>query len=200
MLPGGQLSVFVEGLPGRQRPEGNGRRREVIHRSRLGSKVGGGGGDILGGGTGAVEADQAIDLVAGTPVLGPVTCRRHHSGQVMAGDGGPAFRPGQLAGRDGGATDLHQQLTWSWTGDRDALAGQAGRVGPGGAHGAHDADGLVHGLCPSCAQGRADGHCARSRSSDSGGPVRRFSRGSALPGARHAPGTRPGKARAGCPR
>ena len=71
MLPGSQLSVLVQRLPGGKRAERNGGGRQMIDRAGLGGKVGGGGGDVLGGGTGAVETDQAVDLVAGSPAVGP---------------------------------------------------------------------------------------------------------------------------------
>ena len=88
MLPGGQLRVLVQGLPGSQRPERDGCCLEMIHRNGLGSEIGRGHGDVLGRGAGAVEADQAPDLVSGSPAAGPVAYRRHHAGQVVAGDGG----------------------------------------------------------------------------------------------------------------
>src|SRR6185437_14226611 len=70
VLPGSQLSVLVQRLPGGERAERNGGSGQMIHGSGLGGQVGGGGGDVLGGGAGAVEADQAVDLVAGLPAVG----------------------------------------------------------------------------------------------------------------------------------
>src|SRR5215510_8391549 len=71
-------------------------------------------GDVLGGGTRAVETDQAVDIVAGPPAGDPATRRTHRPGQVVARDGRPALRPGELAGRDGGGADLNQQLARPW--------------------------------------------------------------------------------------
>ena len=45
----------------------------------------------------------------------------------------------ELVGGDGGGPDGHEHLTWSWLGDRDDLAGQAGRVLASGAHRVHGA-------------------------------------------------------------
>ena len=153
MLPGSQLSVLVQRLPGGERAERNGGGRQMIHRGGLGGQVGGGGGDVLGGGAGAVETDQAVDLVAGLPAVGVRAGRGHDPRHVMAGDGGPALRPGQFVGRDRGGADLHEQFPRPRIGDGDALTGQAGRIGVRCAHGAHRTDGVVHGSCPSCAQG-----------------------------------------------
>ena len=157
MLPGSQLSVLVQRLPGGERSERNGGGRQMIHRSGLGGQVGGGSGDVLGGGAGAVEADQAVDLVAGLPAVGVRAGRGHDPRQVMAGNDGPALRPGQFVGRDRGGADLHEQFPRPRIGDGDALTGHAGRIGARCAHGAHRTDGVVHGSCPSCAQGSSPG-------------------------------------------
>src|SRR6478609_10724512 len=117
----------------------------MIDRGGLAGQVGGGGGDVLGGRAGPVETDQAVDLVAGSPAVDPRARGRHHPGQVMAGDGGPALRPGQLVGRDRGGAHLHEQFSRPRIGDGDRLAGQAGRVGVRCAHGEHRADGIVNG-------------------------------------------------------
>src|SRR6185369_3844177 len=50
VLSGSQLSVLVQRLPGGERAERNGGGGQVIHGDGLGGQVGGGGGDVLGGG------------------------------------------------------------------------------------------------------------------------------------------------------
>src|SRR5262249_46556197 len=123
MLSRPQPRVLVQRLPGGERAERDGSGRQGIPRSGLGGEVGGGGGsgDVLGGGTGAVETNQAIDVVAGPPAGDPMTGRSHRPGQVMAGDGRPALRPGELAGRDGGGADLDQQFARPCLGDGNIL-------------------------------------------------------------------------------
>jgi hypothetical protein len=155
-----QLRVLVQRLPGRERTKRNGGRLEVIHGSGLRGEVGRGSGDVLGGGAGAVESDQAVNLVTGTPAGHPVTRLSHHPGQVMAGDGGPALGPGELTGGDGGGADLDEQFSWPRIRNGDALAGQAGRIGSRCAHGAHGADRLTHGPCPLCGSGPGRSHRA----------------------------------------
>ena len=149
MLPGSQLRVLMQRLPGRKRAERDGGGREMIHRGGLEGKIGGGSGNVLGGRAGAVETDQAVNFFAGLPAGGSRARRSHYSGHVVAGDGRPALRPGQLVGRDRGGADLDQQFPRPRIGDRNALAGQAGRIGARCVHGAHRADGIVHGRCPS---------------------------------------------------
>ena len=88
MLPRLQLRVLVQGLPGREPAERNRGGREVVHAIRLGGQVGGGCGDVLGGGAGAVETDQTIDLVAWlqSAASGPVAATTpDRSWQGMAG-------------------------------------------------------------------------------------------------------------------
>jgi hypothetical protein len=101
-------------------PERNGGGgRQMIHRSGLGSQVGGRGGDILGGGTGAVKTDQAVDVVAGAPAADPATRRSHRLDRSWQGIAVAQTSASSLPGPGAG--------------DGNILAGQAVRIGAGGA-------------------------------------------------------------------
>ncbi len=139
MLPRLQPRVLVQGLPGRERTQGNGSGLGMADTGRLGGQVRGRRSDVLGRSAGTVETDQAIHLITGPPAGDPAARFRHHAGQVMAGDGRPALRPGELASSDSGGMNLHQHLPRPWVRDRDGFAGQAGRIVAGGTHGTHGA-------------------------------------------------------------
>src|SRR5262249_62131998 len=59
MLPRLQPRVLVQGLPGRERTQGNGGGLDVADIGRLGRQVRRRRGDVLGRGAGTVETDQA---------------------------------------------------------------------------------------------------------------------------------------------
>ena len=189
VLPGLELRVLMQGLPCGERAQRDGRGSDVIDGGGLGCEVGGGGRDESGGRAGAVEPDQAVDLVAGLPAGNVRACRGDYAGQVVAGDGRPLLRPGELVGGDGGGADLDEQF-----------------AGPGIGHG-----------YASRRSGWQDRHSQRAwrasgpdrsrlvsvsvlagpREGRRGGLSGRVSRGSVRMGARRDPGTRPGRRRAG---
>jgi hypothetical protein len=103
MLAGSQVRVLMQGLPRGECAERDGRRGDVVGRSGFRGQVSGRDGSVLGGGTGPVESDQPENLVAVAPAAYPWPGGGHHAGQVMARDGRPRLRPGQLPG---GRNDL----------------------------------------------------------------------------------------------
>ena len=117
-LPGGQLAVIEQRLPGREPGLGDGRGVHVIDRRRLRRDVAGLDGDELGSGPVAVSVDEAVDLVAHRHAGGAVAEGGDHARELVSRDDrrpiaarpvGPE-RPLQLRGGESGGVNLDEDV------------------------------------------------------------------------------------------